>query len=248
MNGGDRVGALAVLLGAARGEHARAARRRAPGWPPPAAARLGAARLRDAGHPLHPLRPVRGDRRGGPRRSRSVRAARYAVVGQALGDHDVQQRRAASARSVPGRELQVQPRPSSVSAAVGVRRGSTTIRPAALADAAPGAATNGGIVSATLLPSRSTRVGAAEVGRAGTAARGRCRSARFAGRRGRGHAEPAVVVDVRGAAAPPGRTCRARRPSRWSARRRRTPRRCPRRARPGCGGSRPRPGRAPRPR
>ena len=45
-----------------------------------------------------------------------------------------------------------------------------------------------------------------------------------AGRRGRRHAEPAVVVDLAGAAARPGRTCRAGRPSRWSARRRRRPR------------------------
>ena len=45
------------------------------------------------------------------------------------------------------------------------------------------------------------------------------------GRRAGGHAEPAVVVDVRGLQARRGRTCRGGRPFRWSARRCRTRRR-----------------------
>ena len=55
-----------------------------------------------------------------------------------------------------------------------------------------------------------------------------------AGRGGRGHAEPAVVVDAAACAARRGRTCRAGRPSRWSARRRRSRRRRRGRARPAC--------------
>ena len=65
---------------------------------------------------------------------------------------------------------------------------------------------------------------------------------------GRRHAEPAVVVDRRRAAARPARTCRTRTPSRWSARRRRSSRRA---SRPcsACGrpDARRRSGRAPRP-
>ena len=53
----------------------------------------------------------------------------------------------------------------------------------------------------------------------------------------RRHAEPAVVVDLRGAEHDPGELARARTPSRWSARRRRRPRTRPGRAPYACGAS-----------
>ena len=70
-----------------------------------------------------------------------------------------------------------------------------------------------------------------------------------AGRRRRRHAPAAVVVDLAGAERRRGRTCRAGRPSRWSAHRRRRRRPRPGRAR-ACSAAQPRRprGRAPRPR
>ena len=80
----------------------------------------------------------------------------------------------------------------------------------------------GGIVSAQFEPqSSSALVSAMSLDRKGQAAIDAERAV-LAGRR-RGHAVAAVVVDVRRAAARRARTCPAGRPSRWSARRCRTP-------------------------
>ena len=142
----------------------------------------------------------------------------------------------ASARSVPGSGCRWRYAP----AAVAVRRGSTTMCRAPF-----------GPPGVQVLHGRRHGVGRVRADqqhgpaprrcrRAGTAARGRCR-ARGSPRWPRTTCRTGRCSRSTPSAAPPGRTCRACTPSRWSARRRRTRRRCPARTAAGLAGSRRRP-------
>ena len=230
------------------GALARAARRRGRSGPSPG--RRPASRRAERRAARRPATPVTRSTRSG--HQRGDRAAHGVEAGGARGDVrlvDVRRRRRrmcsrpiASARSVPGSGCRCR----SARSAVGVRRGSTTTtvppRSRSAVEVLHRRRHGLGEVGAD----QQEHVGLAEVGQrerqpaveaerpvAGGRGRATCRS----GRCSRSGWCPAR----------PGRTCRAGRPSRWSARRRR--RRRPRRGRapPAAARSRRRPGRAPRP-
>ncbi len=187
----DRVGALGLLLRAARGEHHR---RLGIAEHPH---RLAQLRHRHAGDPLHVLRPVRHRRgpgllpAGGP--LRDVR-----LVGPPLGDHQVQQaERQGEIGARAGRQVQVgllggagaarvdHDQRAAVVAQFGEvaqRRRHGLGRVGADQDHAPGARD-------VLQRERQAAVHAERLRPGG---------------RGGGHAEPAVVVDLRGAERHPG--------------------------------------------
>ena len=151
--GGDRGGALRALLGAAAGEHVRARGPRATG--DAAASRRATRRsssARDAADAARPA-PATTPRRCAGRRRRRMCAPRGSRRRRGPRPTRRAAARAAPRGRCPGTGCRCTPPPSSVRAAVDECRGSTTTRPPA-ARAPARCADDGGMVSATLLPSR----------------------------------------------------------------------------------------------
>ena len=209
------VGALGVLLGAARGQHHHLVRARRAAGP------ARAPRRRHAGDPLDPLRPPGGDRPAYRRRSRWCARRRTPC----------RRRRPRPARcSTPERQREVGARaPAARTRRRGRRSASAAGRPRRRCRRGR-AARRGGARRAASSRRGSSRPAPARRSarrrRAGTAGRGPRRT------RGCRPTPPTTCTSGRCSRsgwcrARPGRTCRAGRPSRWSARRRRRRRRRP---------------------
>ena len=190
--GGGGVGAVGVLLGAAGGEDHRGAR---GGQLVHHRGQLGD---REAGDPLHPVRPV-GAHRAADRVEAGGAFRDVLLVDQAVPDRDVQQ--AVGQRQVGAAA------PAAGAGARAARSRCDAGRPrcAGRPRSRPRWKNRmaGGMVSAGLLPTSSTTSASAMSANGnGMPAVDAERPGRCGGRRG--HAEPAVVVDVRRAQPDPG--------------------------------------------